>query len=76
MWSRLNVIPVTESYVNHAAELVLEYPLSGADAIHLATATSLEPDSLVTFVSWDRRQAAAAADLGLVVVPAADVVPD
>ena len=72
VWSQINVIPVDNPYVNLAAELVDQYPLSGADAVHLATAVSLVTDSQLTFVTWDRRQAEAAAELGFTVQPPID----
>lgn len=51
-----------------AADLVIEHHLSGADAVHLASAlTLLEAEPLL--VTWDRRLSAAALDAGLSVVP-------
>lgn len=68
-WLRLNVIPVLDAYIDHAADLVLGYPLSGADAVHLATALDMLQHGEMTFVTWDRRQAEAAHALGFAVQP-------
>ncbi len=71
-WLRLNVIPVLDEYLDHAAELVLGYSLSGADAVHLATALDMLPHGEMTFVTWDRRQSEAAYALGFTVQPPID----
>jgi predicted nucleic acid-binding protein len=63
LWSQALVVEVTESVANGAAELVDRHPLRGYDAIHIATALVAEASSLVTF---DKRQAQAAAAEGLV----------
>lgn len=51
-----------------AADLAAEHELSGADAVHLASALTLREMDLA-LVTWDRRLAAAAAAEGLAVVP-------
>ena len=68
-WSRIYIVDFDELIATHAAELILQYPLSGADAVQLASALSMQADEPLTFVSWDRRQAVAAAALGLAVEP-------
>lgn len=51
-----------------AADLAAEHELSGADAVHLASALTLREIDLA-LVTWDRRLASAAAGEGLPVVP-------
>lgn len=70
MWTWFVRIDLTSAIAQRAAGLVAQYPLSGADAVQLATALSIRTDAPLTFASWDRRQAAAAAELGLIVRPA------
>ncbi len=72
VWEEFIVIPPQESYFFRAADLVLEFSLSGVDAVHLATALDLTEDDELTFVTWDRRQAEAAQSLGLFVQPSID----
>ena len=69
-WPSLSRLSVSRSVIRSGATLSLRYPLSGADAIHLATALDLGES--LTFVTWDRRQAAAADALGFEVLPALD----
>lgn len=71
-WSQLNVISVLDAYLDRAAELVIAYALSGADAVHLATALDMLQHGELTFVTWDRRQSQAATALCLTVRPAFD----
>ncbi len=60
--ARLHLFSVTDEVLDHAARL--EPPaLRALDAIHLATALSI--DELTAFVTYDDRQAAAAAAAGL-----------
>jgi hypothetical protein len=61
-------VEVTASVVDRAVELVHRQPLSGADAVHLATALSLDLDGLV-LVTWDARLHRAAVAEGLAVAP-------
>lgn len=65
-WVALDVVGVTETIADEAALLASEYILSGADAIHLATALAFGDEELVV-VTWDRRLAHAAAATGLAV---------
>jgi predicted nucleic acid-binding protein len=53
---------------DRAAELVVEHVLSGADAVHLASALMLS-DAEPVLLTWDRRLAAAAVAAGLSVAP-------
>ncbi len=71
-WLRLNVIPVLDPYLDDAAELVIRYTLSGADAVHLATALEMLQHGEMTFVTWDKQQARAASALGFDVRPPID----
>jgi len=72
IWREFTVAPPEPSYFTHAAELIVQHPLSGADAVHLATAIDQSRDGGLTFVTWDRRQADAAHSLGLSVEPPID----
>lgn len=71
-WMQLHMIPVLDTYLDHAAELVIGHSLSGADAIHLATAFDMLQYGELIFVTWDKRQATAADALGLAVQPPID----
>lgn len=64
----INFVEVTAQLAEHAEALAVEHDLSGADAVHLATALQLEDPSVIV-ASWDRRLAAAVVAEGLVVVP-------
>ena len=64
----LDLVDVTPEVADGAAQLAGAHPLSGADAVHLATALLLrEVDLLVA--TWDQRLATAAVAEGLAVVP-------
>lgn len=65
----LDVLELTPAVGDHAADLAAAYPLSGADAVHLATALALRDPALVV-ATWDRRLASAASAEGLDIVPA------
>ncbi len=69
IWRSFEVESVADRHVQAATDLLVRFSLSGADAVHLATALDLEES--LTFVTWDQRQAAAAKALGLEVVPSA-----
>lgn len=64
----LDVVEISAEIADHAAGLAVAHPLSGADAVHLATALALRDGELV-LATWDRRLAAAAVAEGLSVVP-------
>ncbi len=68
-WLRFVVVPVDEECLVRAKEIGCQYGTRTMDSIHLAAADRL-PRPL-TFVTFDRRQAAAAASLGLAVRPTA-----
>jgi predicted nucleic acid-binding protein len=63
----LDVIEISADVADHAAGLAAAHPLSGANAVHLATALALRDAELV-LATWDRRLATAAAAEGLAVV--------
>jgi predicted nucleic acid-binding protein len=72
-WGRLQdevaIVELTPEVAREAAELVTKYPLSGADAVHLASALSLD-DASPLLVTWDHRLGSAAMSEGLFVAPA------
>lgn len=63
---RVSTVPVTADILDRAGRLLPKSNLRSLDAIHLAAALALP--SLDVFVSYDARQAEAAADLGLQVI--------
>ena len=65
--SALDVVEVSAEIADHAAGLAASHPLSGADAVHLASAVALRGGELVV-ATWDRRLEAAALAEGLSVV--------
>ena len=77
MWrdvrSTTRTMALTTGISDLAADLVQAHPLSGADAVHLASALTLGPTALM--VTWDRRLALAALAEGLAVVPAPTSTP-
>ena len=68
-WPRFTVVPVDDTCLARAREIACEFGTRTMDSIHLAAADRL-PRPL-TFVTFDRRQAGAAAALGLRVRPTA-----
>ena len=71
-WQDVAVVELTAEIAQRAHELVRRYAISGADAVHVASAFAAAEGADITFVTWDQRQAAAASDLGLAVTPAPD----
>lgn len=65
LWDTFVLIDLSPAVARRAAELVKRYPLSGADAVHLASALEVRIDAPLTFASWDTRQREAAEALGL-----------
>ena len=62
-WEGLYIkIPVSDNLAESAASLAIQYPLKGADAVHLASAVSTSPD---LFVVADHQLIAAAEKLDL-----------
>ena len=68
-WPTFSIVPIDEPCLSRAKEIGCQFGTSALDSIHLAAADRL-PRPL-TFVTFDRRQAAAAAGMGLLVRPAA-----
>lgn len=66
-WPRFSVIPVDEPCLARAREIGCQFGTRAMDSIHLAAADRL-PRPL-TFITFDRRQAAAAAGMGFLVRP-------
>lgn len=69
-WPAFGVIEVDKALAEHAASLAIEHDLRTLDALHLAAALVL-PSTDLTFVTWDRRQHAAAGATGYRLLPAA-----
>ncbi|MDE2744530.1 MAG: type II toxin-antitoxin system VapC family toxin [Chloroflexota bacterium] len=72
LWPRFEVVQFSERIAFDAAAFILEFPLSGADAVQIASALSIPQDLTLTLATWDRRQADAARSIGLTVQPAID----
>jgi uncharacterized protein len=66
--SALDLVEVSADVADRAAGLAAVHPLSGADAVHLASALVLPARELVV-ATWDRRLSTAAAAEGLSVAP-------
>ncbi len=72
IWPEFQLIDFTEDIAERAGELAMAHPLSGADAVQIASAMAAIDDVQLTFATWDRRQALAADALGLAVQPPID----
>ena len=66
--AEIEFVELSSGLAESAASLAAKHDLSGADAVHLATALALRERSLIV-ASWDRRLARAAVAEGVVVVP-------
>ena len=64
----VEVVELSPSVGDRAADLAVEHALSGADAVHLASVLMLSRAAPV-LITWDRRLAAAAAAAGVSVAP-------
>ena len=71
-WQTVLIVELTPEIARQAREIVRRYALSGADAVHVASAFAAGADADITFVTWDQRQATAAMNSGLAVTPAPD----
>ncbi|HEV7163663.1 MAG TPA: hypothetical protein VGN25_10450, partial [Solirubrobacteraceae bacterium] len=69
LYAELHVIGVDDPLARLAGELAEAYGLRGYDAVHLASAVSMEVPRLVT-ATWDAELASATAACGYAVVPA------
>lgn len=68
-WEAVRTVELTEEVAAAAGALSERHALSGADAVHLASALALR-DKDVVMATWDRRLSDAARAAGLRVVPA------
>jgi len=68
-WESIRPVPLTEQVALTAGTLASEHHLSGADAVHLASALAIGRDHVVMTV-FDRRLHQAAQAEGLATVPA------
>ncbi|MCW3019805.1 MAG: hypothetical protein JWN10_2113 [Solirubrobacterales bacterium] len=68
LYAELRVIGIDDTLAQSAGELAELHGLRGYDAVHLASAISIEDAELVT-VTWDRDLADAAVACGHIVVP-------
>jgi predicted nucleic acid-binding protein len=68
-WASFAIVPVDDPCLTRAKEIGCQFGTRTIDSIHLAAADRL-PRPL-TFVTFDRRQGAAAAGMGLTVRPTA-----
>ena len=66
--SEIGFVQSNGAVVDLAVDLTHRHPLSGADAVHLASALVLDIDDVV-IVTWDARLYAAALAEGLAVAP-------
>ena len=64
----MRLIGVDGDLARSAGELAVEYALRGYDAMHLATALSIDDENLL-LATWDQELAQAALNTGRAVVP-------
>lgn len=69
LWSAVRPVELTPEVERRAGVLAGRHDLSGADAVHLASALAVATADLVV-AAWDRRLCAAALAEGLMVAPA------
>lgn len=70
-WDAFHVVPLDSRCLSHAADLGATYGLRLVDAVHLAAADRLPRPA--RYLTLDRRQIPAAAELGLEVVAPIDL---
>ncbi len=68
LYPELRIIGIDDALARSAGELAERHGLRGYDAVHLASAISIE-DSRLVMVTWDEDLAAAALACGTAVVP-------
>jgi uncharacterized protein len=68
-WAATRPVELTRAVEQHAGQLAGMHALSGADAVHLASALAISDPDLVLAI-WDRRLHAGARAAGLRVAPA------
>lgn len=69
LWSQVQVIDLDEPVATAAGDAAETFSLRGYDAVHLATALTLQDESLLV-ASWDSDLRVAALEIGLSVAPA------
>jgi predicted nucleic acid-binding protein len=67
-WESTDIIELTDSVAADASRLAGRLVLGGADAVHLASALTLQA-AVPVLVTWDGRLATAAASAGIAVTP-------
>lgn len=67
-WPAIRPVELTPAVERHAGQLASRHALSGADAVHLASALVVGTAEVVV-AAWDRRLHAGARSEGLAVVP-------
>lgn len=67
-WRQMQVVDIDPSIAFFAGDVAEEFELRGYDAVHLATAISLQDDSLLV-VTWDTELARACLNADLLVAP-------
>jgi predicted nucleic acid-binding protein len=67
-WSAIQPVELTSAVERHAGQLADAHSLSGADAVHLASALAIGLSDLVVAV-WDRRLRESVLSAGLLVAP-------
>jgi predicted nucleic acid-binding protein len=66
---RLRVVELTYELEARAGELTDVHPLSGCDAIHLASALTIAAETSMVLATWDGRLLTAGQSAGLVTLP-------
>ncbi len=69
IWSSVRPVELTEAVMAEAGALAAEHQLSGADAVHLASALAIRDAGVIAAV-WDRRLHTGCEAAGLAVAPA------
>jgi uncharacterized protein len=69
LWAATRPVELTDAVEQLAGRLARAHALRGADAVHLASALSIDSPDLVV-AAWDRRLHAGAAAAGLALAPA------
>lgn len=70
LWTQTQIVDFDESIAQSAGDVTEQYGLRAYDAVHLATAMSLQDESLVV-ATWDADMAEACVEADLPVAPGA-----
>jgi len=63
LWQQIDVVEITKSLAERAADMALDFGIRYYDAVHLTAAEVVaEPD--IAFVCWDKDRSAVAESLG------------